>query len=93
MGVRIALGAQVRDIVRLVLAQGMGVAGIGIVIGVALTLAGARLVQPLLYATSARDPRIVGTVAVVLWSIAALASVLPARRATRADPLMSLRAE
>lgn len=93
MGVRVALGAQVADIVRLVLAQGMGVATVGVAIGVVLTLGGAGLVKPLLYETSARDPFVLVAVAVVLLSVAAMASLIPARRATRADPLSALRAE
>jgi putative ABC transport system permease protein len=93
MGVRVALGAQVRDIVRLVLSQGLGIAAIGVAIGVVLTLVGARWVKPLLYETSARDPLVLTVVAVLLLSVATLASLIPARRATRADPLSALRAE
>jgi predicted permease len=93
MGVRVALGAQVADIVRLVLTQGMGVATIGVLIGAGLTLGGAGLVKPLLYETSARDPLVLVAVAGVLLSVAAMASLIPARRATRADPLSALRAE
>lgn len=93
MGVRVALGAQVRDIVRLVLRQGMGVSAVGIAIGIALTLAAAGWVKPLLYETSARDPGRLILVASGLLAVSALASLIPARRATRADPLSALRAE
>ena len=58
-----------------------------------LTLAGAGLVKPLLYQTSARDPLILGAIAIMLLSVAVMASLIPARRATRADPLSALRAE
>jgi hypothetical protein len=93
MGVRVALGAQVRDILELVLKQGVGVAAIGLGIGTLLTVGGAGLVKPLLYETSARDPRLLIIVAAVLLSVAVLASLIPALRATRADPLSALRAE
>jgi predicted permease len=93
MGVRVALGAQVRDIVRLVLMQGLGVAAIGVAIGVGLTALGAGLVKPLLYEASARDPLILAVVAGALLAVACVASLLPALRATRADPLSALRAE
>ena len=93
MGVRVALGAQVRDILRLVLAQGVGVAAVGIGLGVILTVAAGGLVSSLLYETSARNPVVLGTVAALLLFVAGLASLVPALRATRADPLSALRAE
>ncbi len=93
MGVRVALGAQVRDIVALVLRQGLGLSAIGITSGVALTLLSAGWVKPLLYETSAHDPLRLAAVAVGLLAVSALASVIPARRATRADPLTAMRSE
>jgi putative ABC transport system permease protein len=93
MGVRVALGAQVRDILRLVLAQGVGVAAIGVGLGIILTLAAGGLVSSLLYETSARNPIVLAAVAGLLLLVAALASLMPALRATRADPLSALRAE
>jgi len=93
MGVRVALGAQVRDIIRLVLVQGVGVAALGIVLGLLLTLAGAGLVSSLLYETSARNPMVLMAVSLVLLLVAIAASLVPALRATRADPLSALRAE
>jgi predicted permease len=93
MGVRVALGAQVRDIMRLVLTQGVAMAALGVGVGVLLTLAGAGLVSSLLYETSARDPVVLTTVTGVLLAVATLASLVPALKATRADPLSALRAE
>ncbi len=93
MGVRVALGAQVRDIIRLVLAQGVGMAALGIGLGLLLTLAGAGLVSSLLYETSARNPIVLTAVCLTLLLVAVCASLLPALRATRADPLSALRAE
>ncbi|HEY4303554.1 MAG TPA: ADOP family duplicated permease [Gemmatimonadaceae bacterium] len=93
MGVRVALGAQVRDIIQLVLAQGVGVAAAGVALGILLTLAGGGLVSSLLYQTSARNPLVIGSVAMLLLFVATLASLMPALRATRADPLTALRAE
>jgi predicted permease len=93
MGVRVALGAQVRDIIRLVLGQGVGMAALGIGLGLLLTLAGAGVVRSLLYETSARNPTVLSVVCGVLLLVAVFASLLPALRATRADPLSALRAE
>jgi putative ABC transport system permease protein len=93
MGVRVALGAQVRDILGLVLAQGVGVAAVGIGLGVLMTLAAGGLVSSLLYETSARNPFVLAAVAMLLLIVAAFASLMPALRATRADPLSALRAE
>jgi len=93
MGVRIALGARSGDVVRLVMGQGMRVAGAGIVIGLGVALLVAPRVQPLLFQQSARDPVTYAAVGVVLLLVALLASALPARRATRADPNAALRAD
>ena len=93
LGVRVALGAQVPDLVRLVLVEGMRLALVGVLLGAAIALIVGRWVQPLLFAVSPRDPVVFGAVAVVLLGIAALASVIPARRAGRVDPLQALRTE
>ena len=93
MGVRIALGARSGDVVRLVVGQGMRVAGLGIVIGLGVALLLAPQVQPLLFKQSARDPATYGVVAALLLLVALAASALPAMKATRADPNRALRAE
>jgi predicted permease len=93
LGVRIALGAQTHDIVRLVLAQGVRYAGAGLVVGAAGSLAAARWVQPLLFHQSARDPIVFLTVGALLVVVTGVASGIPAWRATRADPNTVLRTE
>ena len=91
IGIRMALGAERRDILRMVLWHGtlMAVAGIGLGITVALGLA--RLITSLLFQVSATDPPTFSIVPVVLAAVALLACYIPARRATRVDPLVALR--
>ncbi len=91
LGIRVALGARSPDVMRLVLAQGVKVSIAGAVIGLALALAAAGLVEPLLFRQSARDPMVYGSVGLLLLSVAMLASAVPARRATKADPNAVLR--
>ena len=93
MGVRIALGAHARDVLRLVVGEGVRVAAVGVAIGLVVVLAAGRLVESLLFETSPRDPLVLGGVAVVLVVVATAASLLPGLRATRADPNVALRAE
>jgi putative ABC transport system permease protein len=92
-GIRMALGATRTSVLRLVLRQGMLLAVAGAAIGVVATLAVARVVASLLYGVSATDPRIVASVVALLLVVAAVASVIPARRATAIDPLVALRAD
>lgn len=93
LGVRIALGARSSHVIRLVVGQGMGFAIAGAVLGGLLAAAVARWVQPLLFEQSARDPLVFLSVAVILIMVAAMASLVPAWRATRADPNLTLRTE
>lgn len=93
MGVRIALGAQAGDIGWLILARGLGTAAVGIALGILLALAGSRFLEPLLFDTSAQNPTVFGTVATALLAVAVLATLVPAWRATRVDPVVALRAE
>ena len=93
LGVRVALGAQTPDVVRLVVGQGVRFALAGVTLGTVLALFAARWVQPLLYAQSATDVRVFGIVGGVLVVVAIVASGLPARRATRVDPNTVLRAD
>lgn len=93
MGIRIAVGAAQGDVLRLVLGQGAKVAILGIVVGIAAALALTRLMTSLLFGVSATDPATFLGVALLLTLVAVGASFLPARRATRVDPMVALRSE
>jgi predicted permease len=93
IGVRVALGAQPGNIVRLVVHQGMELAGIGILIGLAGAVALTRLMTSLLFGVSTTDFLTFGAVAALLAAVAFAATVIPARRATRVDPMVALREE
>ncbi|HKV70622.1 MAG TPA: ABC transporter permease [Gemmatimonadales bacterium] len=93
MGIRVALGAARRDILTLVVRQGLRVTAIGLVIGVAGSLVAGTALGSLLYGVSPHDPVVLGTVVMVLAVVATLASYLPALRATRVDPMVALRYE
>ena len=90
-GVRLALGATSRRILSLVLSHGMAVSGAGLVVGLAIALLAGRFLEPLLFETSPSDPLVLGSSIVVLMSVALLACLIPARRATRVDPVIALR--
>jgi putative ABC transport system permease protein len=91
IGVRLALGAEPSRVSRLVVREGMQVAGVGVAAGVVIALVTTRLASSLLYAVSPRDPLTIGIVTVTLLAVSALANYLPARRAARVDPLTALR--
>jgi putative ABC transport system permease protein len=93
MGIRIALGAQPRNVLALILKQGLSVALIGMAIGIGAALALTRLISSLLFGISATDPFAFGAVAIALMIVALLACYIPARRATRVDPMTALRNE
>jgi len=80
-------------VVNLVLKQGLTIAIVGTSVGVALPMFVTKLLSKLLYAVAPHDPIIFGAVALILVVVAGLASLLPARRATRVDPLVALRTE
>jgi predicted permease len=92
-GLRVALGAQRRDVMRMVLAQSARLAVPGIIVGVLLALSMSRVVQTLIYGVSPADPAILASVVLLVLSVALLASYVPARRAAHADPMVTLRAE
>jgi putative ABC transport system permease protein len=93
LGIRIALGAQSGDVVRLVVGQAIRFAVIGVLLGLALSLFAARWIEPLLFQQSARDPVTYGLVAALLLFVALAASAMLARRATHADPNSALRTD
>ncbi len=91
IGIRMALGARPADVLRNVIGEGAVLAGAGTVIGLAGALALTRYLQTLLYEVSATDPAVLGASAALLVLVALAAAFLPARRATRVDPMTTLR--
>ena len=93
LGVRVALGARAPDVVRLVVRDGIRLAGLGVAIGVAVALWAAKFVQPLLFKESPRDPAVFAAVVATLVAVAVAASWIPAQRASRVDPNEALRSD
>ena len=93
LGVRIALGANVGNVLGLVVGQGVRLGVAGIVIGGMISFSAARWLKPLLFQESARDPAVYALVAAVLLAVAVVASYVPARRAALVDPNVALRSE
>jgi ABC-type antimicrobial peptide transport system permease subunit len=93
IGLRMALGAEVREVREMVLWQGFRVAAMGVGLGLVAAFALSRLMGSILYGVSATDPLTFGTAPVVLLLVALLATWLPARRASRVDPMEALRSD
>ncbi len=93
IGLRMALGAQPRDVLRLFVVKGLRLATIGVAVGLGASLALARLMLTLLYGVSASDPITFAAIAALLLSVALLACFVPARRASKVDPMVALRYE
>lgn len=93
VGIRLALGAQPLDVLKLILRQGMGVILIGVVIGLAASFGLTRIMKSLLFGVSATDPTTFAAIALLLAAVALGACYLPARRATKVDPMIVLKSD
>jgi len=93
IGIRMALGAERADVLRLVVRQGMTMTFIGLALGLIAAFFMSRVLVGLLYGVSAKDPLTFAGVSIVLLVVALLACLIPARRATRVDPIIALRTE
>ncbi|HWF89357.1 MAG TPA: ABC transporter permease [Pyrinomonadaceae bacterium] len=93
LGIRIALGAQVGDVLKMILGQGMAVIGVGLVLGLGAAFGLMRLLRSLLFGVGENDPLTFVAITLVLVLVALIACYIPARRATKVDPLVALRAD
>jgi len=93
VGIRMAIGARAGDVLRMILGEGMRLVGAGIVLGLLLSVAVTRLMGSLLFDVSATDPLTLAAISILLSAVAILACWIPARRATRVDPMIALRCD
>jgi ABC-type antimicrobial peptide transport system permease subunit len=93
IGIRLALGAQVRDVRRMVVFQGMRLAVVGVVIGIAAAFGLARFIEAFVFGVGTRDPMVFVVAPVILLAVALAAVLVPAIRASRLDPVTALRHE
>jgi ABC-type antimicrobial peptide transport system permease subunit len=93
IGIRIALGATAGQVTRLVLREWFSILAAGLAVGTLTALASTRALRSMLFEVSPTDPLTLGVVAVLLAAVALVASLVPARRAARTDPMVALRAE
>jgi ABC-type antimicrobial peptide transport system permease subunit len=93
IGIRVALGAQRRDVFRLIMVRGVVLVGVGVAIGLAVSFAFSKLLSSLLFGVTPNSVMTLASVSVGLIVVALLACYIPARRATRVDPLVALRYE
>ncbi|HEY7216062.1 MAG TPA: FtsX-like permease family protein, partial [Thermoanaerobaculia bacterium] len=93
IGVRMAIGAQAREVLRMILAQGAWLVGLGLLLGVVGAIALRKVLASVLFGVAPTDPLIFAAVFLVLALVGLIACYLPARRATRVDPLVALRTE
>jgi putative ABC transport system permease protein len=93
IGIRMALGAQIRDVLRLIVMEGMKPAAVGLAIGIIGALVLGRVLASLVFGVSTRDPLTYLSVSLLLAAVALMATIVPAYRATRVDPMKTLRDE
>jgi putative ABC transport system permease protein len=93
LGIRVALGATSRDALKMVIGQGMKLVALGLALGLGVALAVSRLMAQLLFGVRARDPLTFVVIASLLALVALVACYIPARRATKVDPMVALRCE
>jgi predicted permease len=93
LGIRLALGAPASHLRRLVVGQGMALAAVGVALGLVAALSTTHIMRAMLFEVTPTDPLVFGVIAALLLAVAFLATYLPARRATRIDPMLALRAE
>ena len=93
IGIRVALGAERRDVFKLIVGQGMSLALAGVMIGLGAAICLTRLMEGLLYGVSATDPLTYALIAILLTGVAFAACWIPARRAAEVDPMVVLRCE